>query len=64
MAANIRLTDGRQVIVRLSGKRVVEELSRADKEDTAFARFKSTVDAPVWIAASQVVCVEERADLD
>lgn len=64
MAANIRLTDGRQVIVQLSSKRVVEELARADSEDTTFARFKSALDAPVWIAPRQVVCVEERPDLD
>lgn len=64
MAANIRLTDGRQVMVQLSGKRVVEELARVDSENTGFARFNSTVDSPVWIVPRQVVCIEERPDLD
>ncbi len=64
MAANIRLTDGRQVIVRLSGKRVVDELAKVAVDDAGFARFKSTLDLPVWIAPNQVVCVEERSDLD
>jgi hypothetical protein len=60
MAAKIRLLDGREITIQLSGKRVVEELIEASESTPAFARFKSSLDSAVWVNPRQVAAVEDR----
>lgn len=62
MAAKIRLADGRELTIALSGKRVVEELKLEDGE--VFARFVTASKAKVWINPAQVAAIEDRPDLD
>jgi hypothetical protein len=62
--AKIRLSDGREITVMLSGKRVVDELRKASNGDESFARFNSSpMQTAVWINPRQVAAVEDRPDL-
>ena len=63
MPAKIRLVDGRELTVTLSGKRVVEELIKTSTEDPVFTRFRSATQTPVWVNPRQVAAVEDRPDL-
>ena len=63
MPAKIRLADGREITVMLSGKRVVEELLKPGGNGIQFTRFKSAQDTPVWVNPRQVAAVEDRPDL-
>jgi hypothetical protein len=64
MAAKIRLADGREVTVALSGKRVVDALSLIVKDGEAFARFVTPAKARVWVNPMHVAAIEDRPDLD
>jgi hypothetical protein len=62
MAAKVRLVDGREITIPLSGKRVFEMLSSSDAGQ--FARFTTTTNTRIWIRPSQVSAIEDRPDLD
>jgi len=64
MAAKIRLSDGRDVTVALSGKRVVEALAECMKEGETFARLVTPAQSRVWINPAHVSAIEDRPDLD
>ena len=59
MSTRIRLIDGSDVRVLLSGKRVIEEL---EKTRGPFARFKSARGHPVWVNPAHIACIEEQAE--
>ena len=62
MAARIRLSNGRDIVVLLTAKRVIEELEKTRSSDRLYARFKSSLDEPVWIHPDHVAAIEDRAD--
>lgn len=64
MAAKIRLSDGRDVTVALSGKRVCEVLTETASKDETFARFVTPSKARVWINPTHVSAIEDRPDFD
>jgi len=64
MAAKIRLSDGRDVTVALSGKRVFETLSESAAQGETFARFVTPAQSRVWINPTHVSAIEDRPDLD
>lgn len=64
MAAKIRLSDGRDVTVALSGKRVVDALAAATSQRDMFTRFVTPAKARVWINPMHVSAIEDRPDLD
>ncbi len=64
MAAKIRLADGRELTVALSGKRVADTLDAAVKENEPFARFMTVGKARVWVNPTNVAAIEDRPDLD
>ena len=64
MASKIRLSDGHDVTVALSGKRVVDALAEASGQGDAFARFVTPAKARVWINPMHVSAIEDRPDLD
>jgi hypothetical protein len=64
MAAKIRLADGRELTVSLSGKRVVEALETTVKNNETFLSLRTPADARVWVSPLHVAAVEDRPDLD
>ena len=64
MATKIRLADGREVTIALDGKRVVETLQTGAREGELFVRFSTPAKTRVWVSPSNVVCIEDRPDLD
>ncbi len=64
MAAKIRLADGRELTVALSGKRVVETLAESGTAGDAFARFVTPAQSRVWVNPLHVAAIEDRPDLD
>ena len=62
MAARIRLSSGRDIVVLLTAKRVIEELEKTRSSDNLYARFKSSLESPVWIHPDHVAAIEDRAD--
>lgn len=64
MAAKIRLVDGRELTVALSGKRVAETLTEAVAQGESFARFVTPAQARVWVNPNHVAAIEDRPDLD
>jgi len=64
VAAKIRLADGREVTVSLSGKRVAEALHETAASTEIFARFTTPSNARVWVNPTQVSAIEDRPDLD
>lgn len=64
MAAKIRLSDGRDVTVALSGKRVADALATAKAEGDMYTRFVTPAKARVWINPIHVSAIEDRPDLD
>ncbi len=64
MAAKIRLADGRDITVMLSGKRVAEALAKANKDSEMYVRFSSAMKTPIWINPALVAAVEDRPDMD
>jgi hypothetical protein len=62
MAARIRLSNGRDIVVLLTAKRVIEELEKTRSSDRLYARFKSSLDSPVWIHPEHVAAIEDRED--
>lgn len=64
MAAKIRLADGREITIALSGKRVADELDLTKKDGTNFARFMTPGKMRVWISPLHVAAIEDRPDLD
>ena len=64
MASKIRLADGREVTVALSGKRVTDTLTLTAKDGEVFSRFVTPSKVRVWINPTHVAAVEDRPDLD
>jgi len=64
MAAKIRLSDGRDVTVALSGKRVVEALAESLQQGETFTRLVTPAQSRVWINPAHVSAIEDRPDLD
>lgn len=64
MAAKIRLADGRELTVALSGKRVAETLTESGTAGEAFTRFMTPAQARVWVNPNHVAAIEDRPDLD
>lgn len=64
MAAKIRLADGRELTVALSGKRVVETLNESATAGDTFARFVTPAQSRVWVNPLHVAAIEDRPDLD
>lgn len=62
MAARIRLSDGREFTVALSGKRTAEALQTARQEGLHFQQFNTAARSKVWIAPTMVVAIEDRGD--
>jgi hypothetical protein len=62
MAAKIRLIDGREITVALSGKRAAEVLERAAKDGTQYTQFNTAAQAKVWISPAHVAAIEDRGD--
>ncbi|MCW3062975.1 MAG: hypothetical protein JWN32_147 [Solirubrobacterales bacterium] len=63
MAAKIRLADGRQMTVAVSGKRVAQVLADTLSSEVEFyARFTTLERARVWINPSHVTAVEDRPE--
>lgn len=64
MAAKIRLVDGRELTIALSGKRVADALNLSAQDGEVFARFETAAKAKVWVNPKQVAAIEDRPDLD
>jgi hypothetical protein len=64
MPAKIRLIDGREVTVTVSGKRVVETIDQAAQGASNFTPFKTVAGARVWVNPAHVVAIEDQADPD
>jgi len=64
MAAKIRLSDGRDVTVALSGKRVVDALAETASQGETFTRLVTPAKSRVWINPMHVSAIEDRPDLD
>jgi hypothetical protein len=63
MAATIRLADGRQITVGVSGKRVAQVLADTiSSEDELYARFTTVERARVWLSPAHVMSVEDRPE--
>jgi len=62
MAAKIRLTDGREITVALSGKRAAEALQTTSNDGGLFTQFNTASKAKVWISPGQVAAIEDRGD--
>jgi hypothetical protein len=64
MASKIRLADGREVAVALSGKRTAEVLEDATKATVPFVQFNSVKGSRIWINPIHVAAVEDAPELD
>jgi hypothetical protein len=64
MAAKIRLADGRELTIALSGKRVADALDATARNNEIFTRFETASKAKVWVNPLQVAAIEDRPDLD
>ena len=64
MAAKIRLSDGREITVPVSGKRTAEALKQTIKSEKPFAQFNTVGKSKVWINPVLVTAIEDRPDLD
>jgi hypothetical protein len=64
MAAKIRLSDGREITVAVSGKRSAEVLEQTLKGDKSFAQFNTVSKSKVWVSPVHVAAIEDRPDLD
>jgi hypothetical protein len=64
MAAKIRLQDGRELTVQLSGKRAAEALEKTMREEGVFVQFNTTSKMRVWVNPLHVSAVEDRPDLE
>jgi hypothetical protein len=64
MACKIRLADGRELTIGLSGKRAAEALERTLKEQRPFMQFNTLQKSKVWVSPVHVAAVEDRPDLD
>lgn len=64
MASKIRLVDGREVTVELSGKRTAEALTKALASAAPYAQFNTVSKSKVWINPDHVAAIEDRPDLD
>jgi hypothetical protein len=64
MASKIRLSDGRELMVGLSGKRTAEALEKSLSEGRPFMQFNTLQKAKVWVNPVHVAAIEDRPDLD
>jgi hypothetical protein len=64
MAAKIRMADGREITVAVSGKRTADVLEQTIKGDKPFAQFNTVSKAKVWVSPVHVAAIEDRPDLD
>jgi hypothetical protein len=64
MAAKIRLVDGREVTVTISGKRAAETLDQAAQGTSIFTPFKTAAGSRVWISPAHVAAIEDQPDVD
>ncbi len=58
------MTDGRELTVALSGKRVVDALvaTHAKDAEERLARFTTAAKVRVWVSPAHVTAVEDRPD--
>ena len=64
MPSKIRLSDGREITVALSGKRTAEALQQTMKDQKPFTQFNTVAQSKVWINPMLVAAIEDRPDLD
>jgi hypothetical protein len=64
MASKIRLSDGRELMVGLSGKRTAEALERTLQDGRPFMQFNTLQKSKVWVNPVHVAAIEDRPDLD
>ena len=64
MPSKIRLSDGRDITVAISGKRTAEVLEQTHKGDKPFAQFNTVTQSKVWVNPLLVAAIEDRPDLD
>jgi hypothetical protein len=64
MSAKIRLTDGREITVALSGKRTAEALQKSVSDNLQFTQFNTAAKSKVWISPVHVAAIEDRTDQD
>jgi hypothetical protein len=64
MAAKIRLADGREITVALSGKRTADALQATIQDAKLFTQFNTAAKSKVWIAPAQVAAIEDRGEND
>jgi hypothetical protein len=64
MAAKIRLVDGREITINLSGKRTAEALEQTLKDAKPYMQFSTMSKTRVWVSPAHVSAIEDRPDLD
>jgi hypothetical protein len=64
MPSKIRLSDGREITVALSGKRTAEALQKTMTDEKPFTQFNTVAQSKVWINPMLVAAIEDRPDLD
>jgi hypothetical protein len=64
MPSKIRLSDGREITVALSGKRTAEALQQTLNAEKPFTQFNTVAQSKVWINPTLVAAIEDRPDLD
>jgi hypothetical protein len=64
MASKIRLSDGRELMIGLSGKRTAEALESTLKDGRPFVQFNTLQKSKVWVNPVHVAAIEDRPDLD
>lgn len=64
MPAKVRLIDGREVTVTVSGKRAAETIDQAAGGSSNFTPFRTAAGTRVWINPTHVVAIEDQPDPD
>lgn len=64
MASKIRLADGHEYTIALSGKRVAEAFVATARAQGTFTQFTTATKSKIWVSMANVAAIVDRPDLD
>jgi hypothetical protein len=64
MASKIRMADGHEFTIALSGKRVAEAFAGSTTKQVTFTQFTTATKSKIWVSMAHVAAIVDRPDLD